>query len=225
VSLVAVTLSGEVWTLDAWTGSIRGSFSSGSAVVSSSTPVRDAGGIGPMVIPGLDGVLFSMSSDGQLTVLPSSAPDLVLEPRMSCLSLAEGDIVEDAGCSLLIGEKTTQVYRLDVPAGGGSKVGSSGTTSSSSSSCNGRTAATAGAAALLLQRDDYVVRALDTATAVELWNVTVAHFTALDTGPEKRATAINMLSGLKPAGLLLAPGTNTATTLQCSLAVFDAFIM
>jgi hypothetical protein len=168
-----------------------------------------------MVIPGLDGVLFSMSSDGQLTVLPSSAPDLVLEPRMSCLSLAEGDIVEDAGCSLLIGEKTTQVYRLNVPAGGGSRIGSSGATSSTSSgSSSGRTATTAAAAAaLLLQRDDYVVRALDTATAVELWNVTVAHFTALDTGPEKRATAINMLSGLKPAGLLLAPGIDTMNKL------------
>jgi hypothetical protein len=167
-----------------------------------------------MVIPGLDGVLFSMSSDGQLTVLPSSAPDLVLEPRMSCLSLAEGDIVEDAGCSLLIGEKTTQVYRLDVPAGGGSRVGSSsGATSSTGSSSSGSSsgATAAAAAALLLQRDDYVVRALDTATAVELWNVTVAHFTALDTGPEKRATAINMLSGLKPAGLLLPPGINTNT--------------
>ncbi|KAG5175675.1 hypothetical protein JKP88DRAFT_337968 [Tribonema minus] len=175
-AVIAVTIDGSVWTLDAWTGEVRGTFGSGGSVV---TSTEDAKGTA-RVIPGLDGLLFSMGENGQLTVLPSSAPDLVLEPH--CLSLEDGGVVEDKECVLLIGEKTTAVYRVDPASGAGGKVGEA----PPKPPRGGRRAAPPPPppqpAALLLQRDDYVVRALDANTAQEMWNVTVAHFTALDMG-------------------------------------------
>ena len=138
-AVIAVTVDGHVHTLDAWTGDARGVFlDSGGPLVSSSTTVddpRDAssdGGGRPrnalregFVVPGLDGVIYLLSADGQLSVLMSSAPDLVLEPRMACLTVnADADgVVKDEGCGLLIGEKATQLFSLDTLTGEAKRLG------------------------------------------------------------------------------------------------------
>lgn len=85
---------------------------------------RNALGEG-LVVPGLDGVIYSLGADGRLSVLTSSAPDLVLEPRMACLTVnADLDgIVEDESCGLLIGEKTTELFSLDTDTGTARRVG------------------------------------------------------------------------------------------------------
>lgn len=243
-AVVAVTVDGYVHTLDAWTGKVRGVYvDSGGPLVSSSTTIdadsgeggssstrngsgggsggehRNALGRG-FVVPGLDGVIYSLGSDGQLSVLMSSAPELVLEPRMACLTVSDDSngIVEDESCGLLIGEKTTELFSLDTETGNAKRVGGSTQSrknrqncDSSSSSCSsdGQTRGTDKAgddepwrwgqdsqpqqpsqSNLLLQRDEYVVRALDTATSEELWYVTVAHFSALDLEGGGGATAL-----------------------------------
>lgn len=85
---------------------------------------RNALGEG-LVVPGLDGVIYSLGADGRLSVLTSSAPDLVLEPRMACLTVnADSDgVVEDESCGLLIGEKTTELFSLDTETGTARRVG------------------------------------------------------------------------------------------------------
>lgn len=175
---------------------------------SSSGTRRNALGEG-FVVPGLDGVIYSLDTDGRLSVLMSSAPDLVLEPRMACLAVSSDSdgIVKDESCGLLIGEKTTELFSLDTETGEATRVGGGGPTrpmfkeSADSGSYSGgshsdgkHTDWTRGdspwnwgsntpqraQSRLLLQRDEYVVRALDTVTSEELWFVTVAHFSALD---------------------------------------------
>eukprot|EP00903_Cladosiphon_okamuranus_P016380 g15105.t1 len=85
---------------------------------------RNALGEG-LVVPGLDGVIYSLGADGRLSVLTSSAPDLVLEPRMACLTVnADSDgVVEDESCGLLIGEKTTELFSLDTETGTARRMG------------------------------------------------------------------------------------------------------
>lgn len=79
---------------------------------------------GGFVVPGLDGVIYWLT-DGRLSVLMSYAPDLVLEPRMACLTVdADSDgIVEDESCGLLIGEKTTELFSLDTGTGTAKRIG------------------------------------------------------------------------------------------------------
>ncbi|CAM9392387.1 unnamed protein product, partial [Chrysoparadoxa australica] len=184
--VIAVTVDGTVQSMDAWTGEVYGDFDSGGPVVSSSTRMghrmdQD------LVIPGLDGVIYTLSRDGELSVLPSSAPDLVLEPKLTrCFSAAAEDVDDD--CGLLIGEKTTKLFAIDTSSGLGHFLGGG-----AGSSTTAKTATlSAGADTLLLQRDEYVVRALSTDSNApvgigELWNVTVAHFTALDASGPLRA--------------------------------------
>ncbi|CAM9793934.1 unnamed protein product, partial [Ectocarpus fasciculatus] len=89
---------------------------------------RNALGEG-LVVPGLDGVIYSLGANGKLSVLTSSAPDLVLEPRMACLAVnadSDGGIVEDESCGLLIGEKTTELFSLDTETGTARRVGGGG---------------------------------------------------------------------------------------------------
>lgn len=176
---------------------------------------RNALGEG-FVVPGLDGVIYSLGVDGRLSVLMSSAPDLVLEPRMACLTInadSQG-IVEDESCGLLIGEKTTELFSLDTETGNAKRVGGGGVPRRSSrGKSEGGVDGVDGTADegeplpwgqqqqgsgpggtsqsnLLLQRDEYVVRALDAATSEELWFVTVAHFSALDLEGRGGASAL-----------------------------------
>lgn len=156
------------------------------------------------VVPGLDGVIYLLGADGQLSVLMSSAPDLVLEPRMACLTVnADADgVVEDESCGLLIGEKTTQLFSLDILTGEAKRLGMESAKPNRQASEEGIGSDGHGSGGerdwdeewvvdggsrdwndepkLLLQRDEYVVRAFDAATSTELWFVTVAHFSALD---------------------------------------------
>lgn len=161
------------------------------------------------VVPGLDGVIYLLGNDGQLSVLMSSAPDLVLEPRMACLTVnADADeVVEDESCGLLIGEKTTQLFSLDILTGEAKRLGGESAKPNRQASEEGIGSDGHGSEGggdwdeeggskewmvdggsrdwndelkLLLQRDEYVVRAFDAATSTELWFVTVAHFSALD---------------------------------------------
>ena len=76
-------------------------------------------------MPGLDGVIYSLEEDGRLSVLTTSAPDLVLEPRMACLAVNDDSdgFVEDESCGLLIGEKTTELFSLDTETGIAERVG------------------------------------------------------------------------------------------------------
>lgn len=166
---------------------------------------RNALGDG-FVVPGLDGVIYALDRDGRLSVLMSSAPDLVLEPRMACLAVSadsEG-IVEDESCGLLIGEKTTELFSLDTETGEADRVGGGGSTRTPFKASDAGDADWAEGAGpwtwghtamrthshLLLQRDEYVVRALDAVTSEELWFVTVAHFSALDLEGKGGPTAL-----------------------------------
>ncbi|CAM9938958.1 unnamed protein product, partial [Discosporangium mesarthrocarpum] len=237
-AVVAVTVDGHLHTLDAWTGETKGVFTnSGGPLVSSSTTVNpgegggDRGGSGQsdgdntsnradgpvnfsnplnggLVIPGLDGVIYTLGADGRLSVLLTSAPDLVLEPRMACLTVSAdlNGLVEEEGCGLLIGEKTTKLFALDTNTGEASRIGDGvpkfstvgqghvqGQTSGQPDWSSGHDYDSKGGSGtnhLLLQRDDYVVRALDTATSTELWNVTVGHFSALDLQGKGGASAL-----------------------------------
>lgn len=161
-----------------------------------------------LVVPGLDGVIYLLGADGRLSVLMSSALDLVLEPRMACLTVnADADgVVEDESCGLLIGEKTTQLFSLDILTGEAKRLGGESAKPDRQASEEGISSDGDGSEGgdwdeeggskewtvdggsrdwneepkLLLQRDEYVVRAFDAATSTELWFVTVAHFSALD---------------------------------------------
>lgn len=165
---------------------------------------RNAFGEG-YIIPGLDGVIYSLSADGRLSVLMSSAPDLVFGPRMACLAVSEDSdgIVKDESCVLLLGGKTTELFALDTETGTARRVGDGGGgrkareqdgvsreqeggrsegqewTSWEGPNRPGR-ADGRRSHQLLLSRDEYLVRAWDVDMSEELWFVTLAHFSALD---------------------------------------------
>ncbi|CAM9918613.1 unnamed protein product, partial [Choristocarpus tenellus] len=252
-SIVAVTVDGHVHTLDAWTGAVRGVFADGGGpLVSSSTTIgrgqastneggederdgpRSSGNIGAalggsLVIPGLDGVIYTLGPDGRLSVLLTSAPDLVLQPQMACLAVAAdlNGIVEEEGCGLLVGEKTTQLFNLNTVTGEAQRMGTgmpNDCDTSAPSGEKGWSSACGGGGNngkpsteqirnpnhvgdegdlqsdghLLLQRDEYVVRAFDTTTSVELWNMTVAHFNALDLQGRGGASALTRAKSASP---------------------------
>ncbi|CAM9840102.1 unnamed protein product, partial [Heterosigma akashiwo] len=62
-----------------------------------------------IVVPGLDGMIYTLDKEGKLEVLPATAPELVFEPIIACSS--------DDWCGLLVGEKRTKVFALQ-PGGG-----------------------------------------------------------------------------------------------------------
>ena len=108
-SLIVCGVDGSVYTLSAWDGSLKGKFMSGGAVVSSSTMAerlrrRDGGGEDssssweggggdtslieppsqPTIVPGLDGLIYTLSPSGSLSLLPVSALDIVATPLATC---------------------------------------------------------------------------------------------------------------------------------------------
>ncbi|KAL3795640.1 hypothetical protein HJC23_002047 [Cyclotella cryptica] len=121
----------------------------------------------------------------KLQLLPISVMDVVDSPISTCRPVADSSGVADEGqqrrqCGIVVGSKKTTIYAIDPmtgkvrwtqdPHGGG---GAKGFTTS-------RPADPRGKPTVLLQREDYVVRHLDTDGGGEVWKVEVGRFSALD---------------------------------------------
>jgi len=202
-ALIVCGVDGTVYTLDVWTGSLRGLFTSGSPLVSSSSSSTSSDK--ETIVPGLDGHLYTLTSVGntmdeeevQIDVLPVSVMDVISSPVSTCTHLSSSSEEE---CGIVLGEKKTQIYAIDPysgrvqwrqdPSGGGSF------TKSQTSSKEKRS--------VLLQREDYVVRHVTAGGGDEVWNVTVGQFSALDFGTTSPATSAGGSSNSAGTGTSLA---------------------
>ena len=124
-SIIVCSVSGTVSTIDARTGALKGLFNSGGKVVTSNTafPAKSPTGDSSEsmravidqnvnIIPGLDGLIYSLTDAGSLTLLPISAMDAVQTPIASCNE--DGD---DGDCGMVTGVKKSKVFAIDVEAG------------------------------------------------------------------------------------------------------------
>eukprot|EP00978_Attheya_sp_CCMP212_P012527 scaffold31283_cov52-Attheya_sp.AAC.1 len=129
-AFVVCGVDGVVYTLDAWTGDLRGKFASpGGALVGSSssgssdatdatTTPEDHTGTDKtkpqqQVVPGLDGSLYTINVGGekkqvQLDMLPVSVMDAATSP----VSMCRGE-----ECGIVTGAKTSIIYALDPSLG------------------------------------------------------------------------------------------------------------
>jgi len=158
----------------------------------------------PTIVPGLDGLIYTLSASGSLDLLSVSAMDIVDTPLATCTpspsvdpitgEVTDGNTEE---CGMLMGEKRSRVFALDVAKGTvrwvqyvgerdkgftttESKVyaesqgeGDGGDLFQSDEAKNTRNP-------VLLQRDDYIIRQVSIHSGDEAWNLTVSHFSALD---------------------------------------------
>ena len=156
--------------------------------------------------------LSSDQSTGlRLERLPISVADVVDSPISTCSSSngkgGDGDQNGDE-CNLVMGEKQTKLFRLDPATGrvvwmqrptgqnGGFTAADSGMLSAGTDGMTSAedidgdegdhdsTSSASASASVLLQREDYLLRSVDSATGEERWNVTVGRFSALDFGSE-----------------------------------------
>eukprot|EP00520_Triparma_pacifica_P017484 CAMPEP_0118640490 /NCGR_PEP_ID=MMETSP0785-20121206/4782_1 /TAXON_ID=91992 /ORGANISM="Bolidomonas pacifica, Strain CCMP 1866" /LENGTH=1171 /DNA_ID=CAMNT_0006531883 /DNA_START=372 /DNA_END=3887 /DNA_ORIENTATION=- len=191
-----------VTTIDARTGDLKGLFNSGGKVVTSNTAFPhkngDSGSSDPSsepmravidqninIIPGLDGLIYSLTDSGSLTLLPISAMDVVSTPIASCNH--EG---EDKDCGMVTGVKKSKVFAIDVEAGSVRWVqsgdGDGGFSRkeaynwAETREVEDSTDVPDSLKPLLLQREDYLVRQIGITDGEEVWNLTVSHFSALD---------------------------------------------
>ncbi|GMI50435.1 hypothetical protein ScalyP_jg456, partial [Parmales sp. scaly parma] len=132
-SIIVCAVDGSVYTLDAWTGSLKGMFKSGPAVVSSSTmnenlhhnynynPLNNNNALVNKnqltIVPGLDGLIYTLSPSGELDMLSVSAMDVVETPMATCDDSSSPDSSNSPDCGILMGEKHSKVFALDVSSG------------------------------------------------------------------------------------------------------------
>ena len=258
-AVVICSVDGTVYTLDPWSGNLRGIFASGPALISSSTDNNDdskregpntsddhsegedeegilddddnyeenrfewedgeeddasstderSSSSNPQqqerIVPGLDGNLYSLlpplpedqSAGGlRLERLPISVAEAAEAPISTC-----SDAVDGSQCSLVMGEKQTKIFRLDPATGrvvwmqrptgkrGGFTAADSGMLPApkADGGGGGADAASPPTASVLLQREDYLLRSVDSETGEERWNVTLGRFSALDFGGRGRS--------------------------------------
>ncbi len=192
--LVVCGVDGTVYTLRADTGDLMGLFKSGDSLVSSSTArerqkdggTADTGGhsLTPhsQIVPGLDGLIYTLSSAGALDLLPVSAMDVVDAPVATCTDPL------DPSCGLVMGTKKSRVFALDVKTGSVRWVQDAGDASRGFTKFQAMSHAESlhrdtdgiGRSPVLLQREDYSVRQVGIDSGEEAWNLTVAHFSALE---------------------------------------------
>ncbi len=178
-NVVAVGIEGDVQTFNARTGEIVGSFSTGNSMVSPS-----ARGTNELPFIGFDGYIWAYNEDGDVVYFPRSVEDIVSESHVTCLPVGEDGMMQGTeGCGLLIGDKTTSVYRVSMATGKGILLGQSrdivGFDDDQQAEPGISDDPSVKEEFVLLQRNDYVVKALHTSSSTELWNVTVATFQAI----------------------------------------------
>lgn len=154
-----------------------------------------------------------------LTPLPISVMDVVDSPISTCRPIENG--LDEEGeqqqqCGIVVGSKKTTVYAIDPISGkvrwtqdphGG--AGAKGFTTNPPKSASKRPT-------VLLQREDYVVRHLDTAGGEEVWKVELGKFSALDfdvdahrshEGEEDHYAADNVVGGRRRGAAATAATT------------------
>ncbi len=211
--VVAVGIEGDVQTFNAWTGEIVGSFSTGNSMVSPSI-----GGTNELPIIGFDGYLWAYNEDGDVMYFPPVA-DIVSESHVTCLHVGgDGMMQGTKGCGLLIGDKTTSVYRVSMATGKGTLLGQSqgivGFDDDQQADPGFSDAPSVKEEFVLLQRNDYVVRALHTSSSTELWSVAVATFQAITfSGPTQELRKCNDDSTCSSGGpsVLVQPDGDTTS--------------
>ena len=197
-ALVVCAVDGTVYSISAHHGDILGMFISGDSIVSSHTThtepegdeedVKDVTFTDREIIPGLDGLIYERSSVDGLSLLPLSAGDIIQAPRTTC--------DKDSSCSIVMGTKKTMMYGLDISSSSSSLkwmqesgAGGRGFTttnshhfaeSSSYADSSSDSDSDSSEHLMLLQREDYEIRSVGVADGMERWNLTVAHFSALD---------------------------------------------
>ncbi len=221
-NVVAVGIEGDVHTFDAYTGEIVGTFSTGDSLVSPSMA-----GTSKTPLVGLDGYLWTYNEDGDVMYFPRSVADIVAESHVTCLSTREDGMVQASeGCGLLIGDKTTSVWRVSMETGKGTRLGQSqtvvdfdveqqdGTGFSDNASVNEEF--------VILQRNDYVVKALHTSSSSEMWHVTVSNFQSIDfTGPSQGFRKFDNDSTSSSCSSVLVQPDGSATTNEKAVLLYD----
>jgi len=144
----------------------------------------------------------------RLERLPISVAEAVEAPISTCSDDGGigGNQPDGSGgqCSLVMGEKQTKVFRLDPATGrfvwmqrptgkrGGFTAADSGMLPAPKADGGGGDSASSSSTtstSVLLQREDYLLRSVDSETGEERWNVTLGRFSALDFGARGRNTA------------------------------------
>jgi len=186
-TVVFVTLEGNVLAYDGLRGTSKWSLETGAELVASSLTSNSlkmsAGKTQSMVVPGVDGSIFSLNfqqrgrnsalpTPPKLQRLPVTAQDVVTQPFIVQSSVpAPSSLKAAMDPAMLLGDKTSKVYLLDLDTG---KVKHRG------NECNTNDQGNEGAT-LLLTRTDFYVRAINTNRGNEIWNASVGKIEVLKT--------------------------------------------
>ena len=180
-AVVINTLEGVTYALHVIDGSPVWKLKTGPPLISST--FRVGGGVG--IVPGVDGSLFALNSNG-LQRFPVTTHDLLQGSYLI-------DDVVASSSSLLIGNKRSKMFAVQTETGtiveaqdtAGEDAdyfeGQYDGTSNSNSNSNSKTNTP-----LLLHRVEYTVRNVDTRTGKETWNATVAEMDVVyEVAPKK----------------------------------------
>ena len=186
-TVVFVTLEGNVLAYDGLRGTSKWSLETGAELVASSLTSNSlkmsAGKTQSMVVPGVDGSIFSLNfqqrghnsalpTPPKLQRLPVTAQDVVTQPFIVQSSVPPSSSLKAAmDPAMLLGDKTSKVYLLDLDTG---KV------KHREGECDTNDQDNDGAT-LLLTRTDFYVRAINTNRGNEIWNASVGKIEVLKT--------------------------------------------
>lgn len=203
--VVVCGVDGNVRTLDAWTGRVRGEFRSGGALVGSSSKKKQKGCNNKdyeavewkeTIVPGLDGNLYSLTPSSfsfdeewgnekrtnvevtsyHLQQIPLRIEDIVQSPVKRC---------SRPDCSVVMGQRTLKLFGIDPIMGTVrwmqvANGNEEGFTTEDFATHNGGDDVSGNRNTIIIQREDYVIRSFNKVSGKETWQVTLGRISALD---------------------------------------------
>lgn len=198
-AIVISTVDGVIYTLDAYSGNLRGMVQSGGPLVSQPDgrwnesefedekeargDRSDPGGFD--IIPGLDGTLYSYSMSEKLRQLPVTIRDIMDHGPISTCTDGGDDDMEEEKCGLVMGQVSSKLIALDPLHGTVQWIHQTNTNANFGSNKKGNSKV------VLLQREDFNVKHIDADTGTEGWKVHLGSIKALELPKTKKKKTNN----------------------------------
>ncbi len=174
-NIIVVGVEGDVQTFNAWTGAPVGSFKTASSTGST--------GEVPTPTIALNEYLWVYNEDGDRIYFPP-LENIVSESLVTCMNVTEDRMVQETEtCGLIVGDKTTSVYKVSMKTGKGTLF-LFGEQTQGIWDYDDKPQVEPGISDpdeefVIIQRNDYVLSALSTSTATELWSAKASTFQAI----------------------------------------------
>jgi Serine/threonine protein kinase len=186
-AIIISTVDGVIYTLDAYSGNLRGMVQSGGPLVSQPDSQwnenefeddydaqDDLTDEGFEIIPGLDGTLYSYSLSENLRQLPVTIRDIMDHGPISTCTDGEEDELEEEKCGLVMGQVSSKLIALDPLHGTVQWIHQTNTNANFGAKKKGKSKV------VLLQREDFNVKHIDAETGTEGWKVHLGSIKALE---------------------------------------------